>query len=62
MKLQEACEKLNKLAGVKFKDLFSAEGMKERYGRRTTIMPAYIGKGMNKEKIVNYGNSKVYDI
>lgn len=29
MKLQEACEKLNKLAGIKFRDLFSADDMKE---------------------------------
>ena len=29
MKLQEACEKLNKLAGIKFKDLFSSADMEE---------------------------------
>lgn len=29
MKLQEACEKLNKLAGIKFEDLFSAADMKD---------------------------------
>ena len=29
MKLQEACEKLNKLAGIKFKDLFPLADMEE---------------------------------
>ena len=29
MKLQEACERLNKLVGIKFKDLFSPEDMED---------------------------------
>lgn len=29
MRLQEACEKLNRLAGIKFKDLFPSDDMEE---------------------------------
>ena len=38
MKLQEACERLNKLVGIKFKDLFSPEDMKNGYVLKYSIV------------------------